>query len=38
MLALILVAMLTPAWAQAPGQSTQNLEVLALVGAQMGAT
>ncbi len=33
--ALIVVAMLVPAWAQAPAQSTQNLEVLALVGPQM---
>lgn len=34
--ALIVGALLAPAWAQAPAQSTQNLEVLALVGAQMG--
>ena len=30
-----LVAMVAPAWAQAPAQSTQSLEVLALVGVQM---
>jgi len=34
---LIVGAMVMPAWAQAPTQSTQNLEVLALVGAQMAA-
>lgn len=34
--ALIVGALLAPAWAQAPAQSTQNLEVLAMVGAQMG--
>ena len=34
---LIVGAMGMPAWAQAPTQSTQNLEVLALVGAQMAA-
>ena len=35
--ALIVGTLLAPAWAQAPAQSTQNLEVLTLVGAQMGA-
>ncbi len=35
-MALIILAMSLPAWAQAPAQSTQNLEILALVGAQMG--
>ncbi|HME44654.1 MAG TPA: hypothetical protein VKF36_16310 [Syntrophorhabdales bacterium] len=34
---LIVGTMVMPAWAQAPTQSTQNLEVLAMVGAQMGA-
>jgi len=33
---LVVVAMVAPAWAQGPVQSTQNLEVLAMVGAQMG--
>ena len=35
LVAVIVGAMLVPAWAQAPAQSTQNLEMLALVGAQM---
>jgi hypothetical protein len=34
--ALVVVAMVVPAWAQAPAQSTQNLEVLAQIGLQMG--
>jgi len=36
MAGLIVGAMVMPAWAQAPAQSTQNLEMLAMVGAQMG--
>ncbi len=36
MMVLFVVAMSVSVWAQAPVQSTQNLEILALVGAQMG--
>jgi hypothetical protein len=34
--ALILVAMLVPAWAQAPMRSSEDLQILAQVGLQMG--
>jgi hypothetical protein len=36
MVALVVMAVSVPARAQAPAQSTKNLEVLALIGAQMG--
>jgi hypothetical protein len=36
MVSLVVLACLGPAQAQAPAQSTKNLEVLALIGAQMG--